>query len=95
MKEIAPHIVSHGISLTSYLGSLELEAEVARVARLVEARPWRRLGGGLGPGSWLDLAWTRPLELDHEFVPASDLGVWVVLAGGRAIVTSVQVRRGR
>ena len=57
--------------------------------------PRECLGGGLGPGSWLDLAWTRPLELNHEFVPASDLGVWVVLAGGRAIVTSVQVRRGR
>ena len=63
---------------------------MARLARLVEARPWRGLGGG----SWLDLAWSRPLEVTHEFVPASDLGVWVVLAGGRAIVTSVQVRRG-
>ena len=64
---------------------------MARLARLVESLPWRRLGGG----SWLDLAWSRPLEVTHEFVPASDLGVWVVLAGGRAIVTRVQVRRGR
>ena len=64
---------------------------MARLARLVEARPWRGLGGG----AWLGLAWSRPLEVTHEFVPASDLGVWVVLAGGRAIVTSVQVRRGR
>ena len=28
-------------------------------------------------------------EQDHEFVPASDLGVWVVLAQGRAVVTRV------
>ena len=68
---------------------------MARLARLVESLPWRGGGGGLGGGSWLDLAWSRPLEVTHEFVPASDLGVWVVLAGGRAIVTSVQVRRGR
>ena len=48
---------------------------------------WEHLA--LDNTSWLDVTWQLPPVVRHEFVPASDLGVAVVLVSGWPVVTSV------
>lgn len=71
----------------TYLGCQELEDEISCVMEGVDSAFLGNLN--LDRNNWLDISWHLPQEQVYEFVPASDLGVWVVLAQGRAVVTWV------
>ena len=71
-----------------YIGSDEIDQDLRNICLLVDSHRWHHLH--LDNTTWLDTTWHLPTVVTHEFVPAADLGVAVVLVNGWPVVTSVQ-----
>ena len=75
-------------SPSCYIGSDEIDQDLSNICLLVDSHRWHHLH--LDNTTWLDTTWHLPTVVTHEFVPAADLGVAVVLVNGWPVVTSVQ-----
>ena len=73
---------------STLLGSQAGSQAMLALARSVDSHTWP--GVDTTHCTWLHATWRQPLQEEHELVPSSDLGVYVTLVEGRAVVTSVQ-----